>query len=90
MERNQNKRKRKAEEEKCGEGKANTKPWLNYIKKSQSNKVELVLSIFRKKKCWRNIACNYIENMLLQVTFILHGEKNQVNVLQEDFCTCSS
>lgn len=29
--------------------KAYTKPWLNYIKKSQSNKVGLVLSTFRRK-----------------------------------------
>lgn len=67
--------KAKEEEEMCGEGKVNTKPWLNYIKKSQSNTVELVLSTFRKKKYWGSIACNYAENMLLQVTFILHGKK---------------
>lgn len=55
--------------------KAYTKPWLNYIKKSQSNKVGLVFIYLQEKKYWRSIACNYTENMLLLVIFSLYAKK---------------
>lgn len=78
MERNQNKRKRKAKRKRkrSVERERQTQSHgLNYIKKRRSNMVGFVLSTFRKKTYWRNITCNYTENMLLQVTFILYVKK---------------